>query len=307
MKTSAKALMMFLALLALMVPAGQAAETSPVEHLLYSPEAGGMRPLYVAAVFSPNGGMLNLREGQSEESAMMLQLKGGAILQVFDDQAGDWFQVAAGNQMGYVMRAYLYKGEDLEQVRPFTQVMSVQPPRGQSQLPLLELPDDKSRVLAQLDAGQGVIVLGEINNWRILRAGSNTGYVKADYLKMEIDAFGPGIQGERDYNGSRHLERGATVSAVLKEELFDLYTAFVSLDFDPGYTTLSDITAFDLYINHKLIARIPPHQQEGDAAPRVFALEVPFKHMIGAVALVPVNDRGEQMMEEILFLREASD
>lgn len=150
-------------------------------------------------------------------------------------------------------------------------------------------------------------MLGEINNWRILRAGSYTGYVKADYLKMEIDAFGPGIQGERDYNGSRHLERGATVSAVLKEELFDLYTAFVSLDFDPGYTTLSDITAFDLYINHKLIARIPPHQQEGDAAPRVFALEVPFKHMIGAVALVPVNDRGEQMMEEILFLREASD
>ena len=308
MKTSAKALMVFLALvLACMMPAGQAEETAPVEHLLYSRETGEPQPLYYVAVYSPNGGMLNLREGQSKDSAMMLQLKGGFVMPLYEETVPDWPKVKAAHQMGFVSKDYLYKGEDKEQIRPFTQVMSVQPPRGQAQLPLLELPFDKAHVLAHMDAGQGVIVMGEINEWRIVRAGSTTGYVKAEHLKLEIDAFSPGERGNRAYNGSRHLERGATVSAVVREEVFDLYTAFVSLDFDQGYTTVSDITAFDLYINHKLMARIPPMEQEGEGAPRVFTTDLAFEHFIGAVALVPVNDRGEQMMEEILFLREAKD
>ena len=308
MKTSLLLLLALALIMPLMAPAEQVAqEETRVEHLLYSKETGEPQPLYYVAVYSPNGGMLNLREGQGKDSAMMLQLKGGFVMPLYEETNPAWPKVKAAHQMGYVSKDFLYKGEDKEQIRPFTQVMSVQPPRGQSQLPLLELPFDKAHVLAQMDAGQGVIVMGEINQWRIVRAGSHTGYVKVEHLKLEIDAFGPGEQGDRAYNGSRHLERGVTVSAVLREEVFDLYTAFVSLDFDPGYTTVSDITAFDLYINHKLMARIPPMEQGEEGAPRVFTTDISFKHLIGAVALVPVNDRGEQLMENILFLGEAKD
>lgn len=307
-KTTLLLMMTLALLLPLAAPAEQVApDMEQVEHLLYSRETGEPQPLYYVAVYSPNGGMLNLREGQRKDSAMMLQLKGGFVMPLYEETDRNWPKVKAAHQMGYVSKDYLYKGEDVEQIRPFTQVMSVQPPRGQAQLPLLELPFDNAHVLAQMDAGQGVIVMGEINEWRIVRAGDQTGYVKAQYLKLEIDAFGPGEQGDRAYNGSRHLERGLTVSAVVREEVFDLFTAFVSLDFDPGYTTVSDITAFDLYINHKLMARIPPMAQEGEGAPRVFTTDISFKHFIGAVALVPVNDRGEQLMNDILFLREAKD
>lgn len=312
MMKAVRTTLMLLLCLALLLPLTVSAEqvveeTKPVEHLLYSPETGSYKPLSYVAVYSPDGGMLNLREGQSKDAAVMLQLKGGFVMPLYEMDDTSWPKVKAAHQMGYALKDYLYQGADLEKIRPFTQVMSVQPPRGQGQLPLLELPFDKAMVLAQLDAGQAVIVVGQIREWRIVRAGNATGYVKADYLKMEIDAFGPGQEGDHAYNGDRHLERGLTVSAVFREELFDLYTAFVSLDFDPGYTTVSDITAFDLYINHKLIARIPPMKQEDEGAPRVFTAEVPFKHPIGAVALVPVNDRGEQMMEDILFLGEGKD
>ncbi|NLX82320.1 MAG: SH3 domain-containing protein [Clostridiales bacterium] len=307
-KTIVSCLLFCLALGAMTAGARAAEDMQPipsVPHLLYTPEMDG--PLGYAVVISPDHKRLNLRSGESRDSEPLLQVVGGTVLPYYSAPRSEWVKVKAGNQMGYVMSAYLYLGEDMEHIAPTTQVMSVQPERGQSQLPLLELPAQSSKVLALLDAGQPVTMLGLVNDWTIIRAGGFTGYVKTKYLKLEIPAPHFLADEEKDFVFSRMLPWGVKVGGVLKDEGNHAFTAFVHVELLEN-TYQDEIVGFDLYINHVLHSRVPfLKQDENMVQGRVFSSELTFAHDIGAVSLVPVMARGGQMLDNIIHMNKAED
>lgn len=276
-------------------------------HLLYTPEENQPLPLGYAVVISPNGDRLNIRDGEGVDCGSMMQVVAGTVLPYYSNPRAEWVKVKAGNQMGYVMSEYLYLGEDMARVRPDTQVLSVQPDRGETQLKLLELPARSAMVLTLLDAGQPVVMLGAINEWTIVRAGLFTGYVLTQNLKPEIPVIRFSQDEEKDFNFSSLLPIGVQVSGVFKDEGAGAFTVFINMEFLEN-TYNDEVVGFDLYINHVYHSRVPfLKQDENNARAQIFSSEISFAHDIGAVTLVPVMHKGGQMRWATIHMDKATD
>lgn len=115
--------------------------------------------------------LLNLREQPDRSAAVIGRFLSGAQVEVVSS-AGDWSEVVIGTGMGkvkgFVMTQYLAQSARADA----TYTAVVASPYGTQSVVLRDGPSNSYDAVAMLRVGDGVLVIGEMNEFRFVRTGN---------------------------------------------------------------------------------------------------------------------------------------
>ncbi|MFB4210374.1 SH3 domain-containing protein [Shouchella sp. JSM 1781072] len=123
---------------------------------------------------------LNLRSGAGTSHRVLTTLPVGQKLELLQKQ-GNWYQVKAGNQTGWVSSEFVStSGENVDNSNP-----SLGSATTTARLNLRSGAGTSHRVLTTLPVGQKLELLQKQGNWYQVKAGNQTGWVSSDFLSMD--------------------------------------------------------------------------------------------------------------------------
>ncbi|UTR08561.1 SH3 domain-containing protein [Alkalihalobacillus sp. LMS6] len=124
---------------------------------------------------------LNLRSGAGTSHRVLTTLPVGQKLELLQKQ-GNWYQVKAGNQTGWVSSEFVQtsSGNNVDNSNP-----SLGSATTTARLNLRSGAGTSHRVLTTLPVGQKLELLQKQGNWYQVKAGNQTGWVSADFLSMD--------------------------------------------------------------------------------------------------------------------------
>ncbi|WDF04465.1 SH3 domain-containing protein [Shouchella hunanensis] len=128
---------------------------------------------------------LNLRSGAGTSHRVLTTLPVGQKLELLQKQ-GNWYQVKAGNQTGWVSADFIKTdGNNVGENKP-----SLGSATTTARLNLRSGAGTSHRVLTTLPVGQKLELLQKQGNWYQVKAGNQTGWVSADFIKTDGNNVG---------------------------------------------------------------------------------------------------------------------
>lgn len=127
---------------------------------------------------------VNIREGADQDSKKLGVLYkdcGGHIV----ESEGDWTKIQSGDVTGWVKNEYLYFGEEAQELAKEVGILTAY-----SQTETLRVrkePGLDAGVLGLLSEGEAVEAIAEQDEWVEVSYEGTTGYVSAEYVKVEFD------------------------------------------------------------------------------------------------------------------------
>lgn len=117
----------------------------------------------------------------AEKVGVLYKDCGGEIV----EQKGEWTKVASGDVTGWVKNDYLYFGDEAEDIAKDVGMLTAY-----SETETLRVRKDadlESGVLGLLANGEAVEAIAEEGDWVSVNYEGTTGYVSADYVRVEFD------------------------------------------------------------------------------------------------------------------------
>jgi uncharacterized protein YgiM (DUF1202 family) len=288
-----------------------------------------------ATVYSPNGGRVHLRDGDSTSAKSLGLYYPGVEVICNTDPDKEWVSVNIGDQMGYMKKEFLYKGNDPGYVVVRTPIMVVNNANSTAWLNLRGKPSLEADVLGKYRNGEIATVLGEVDGWYHVKLDDgNIGYMMPNYLKVlgavsstpkpgtatpKPGAGGattkPGTESSPNMSGgsthlsaSAHMPRGYTVTASVTEGATHerILDVNIFIKYDSQYTANDDIIiSYNLYINGKKIANVPAYWDEGNtiAAATTFYADIKYSGAINSAHLIPVSGTDGEYSQETVYLK----
>ncbi|WP_245628056.1 SH3 domain-containing protein [Shouchella shacheensis] len=123
---------------------------------------------------------LNLRSGAGTSNRIVTTLNNGQNVDLLQKQ-GNWYQVKAGDQTGWVSAEYLNVSGSS---RDASEGSSIGSATTTARLNLRSGASTSNRIVTTLNNGQALTLLQKQGSWYQVKAGSQTGWVSAEYLNV---------------------------------------------------------------------------------------------------------------------------
>lgn len=124
-----------------------------------------------------NATSLNLRSGPSTDYERITLIMKNQRLVILDKGDGKWYHVNYEGKVGYVDADYLKDVNTVENFNASGEITA-------TSVRLREKPNTDSNVLASLDTGNKVSVIGINEGWYKVKVSGKTGYVRSDLMKI---------------------------------------------------------------------------------------------------------------------------
>ncbi|MBQ6756065.1 MAG: SH3 domain-containing protein [Oscillospiraceae bacterium] len=124
-----------------------------------------------------NATSLNLRSGPSTDYERITLIMKNQRLVILDKGDGKWYHVNYEGKVGYVDADYLKDVNTVENFNASGEITA-------TSVRLREKPNTDSNVLASLDSGNKVSVIGINEGWYKVKVSGKTGYVRSDLMKI---------------------------------------------------------------------------------------------------------------------------
>ena len=129
---------------------------------------------------------LNLRkEADASSKALTVVRKGEALS--FVSESDDWYQVKVDGKTGFVMKGYVVldrKQLEADIEENTVRYASAKSARTTARINMRQLPMTTADIEKVLSNGASIEVLGECGEWYLVKYGSRTGYLMAEYVSM---------------------------------------------------------------------------------------------------------------------------
>jgi len=133
---------------------------------------------------------LNMREGPTIDSDVVKEYEGGQHIEIVGED-GDWYKVAIGSNMGYMLKEYIVTNESPGTPKP----TSTPKPKESSykekdgyvdarSLNLRAEPTTDADIVKEFSKGQTLKIVGETDGWYKVVIGGVTGYMTKDYVSL---------------------------------------------------------------------------------------------------------------------------
>ncbi|WP_437183586.1 SH3 domain-containing protein, partial [Shouchella xiaoxiensis] len=150
---------------------------------------------------------LNLRAGAGTSHRVLTTLPVGQKLEIIK-QEGNWLQVKAGSQTGWVSSDHVKTSGNTTQPAP-----SIGTGETTARLNLRAGAGTSHRVLTTLPLGQKLEIIKQEGNWLQVKAGSQTGWVSSDHVKTSGNTTQPAPSiGTGETTARLNLRAGAGTS-----------------------------------------------------------------------------------------------
>lgn len=124
-----------------------------------------------------NATSLNLRSGPSTDYERITLIMKNQRLVILDKGDGKWYHVNYEGKVGYVDADYLKDVNTVENFNASGEITA-------TSVRLREKPNTDANVLASLDSGNKVSVIGINEGWYKVKVSGKTGYVRSDLMKI---------------------------------------------------------------------------------------------------------------------------
>ena len=124
-----------------------------------------------------NATSLNLRSGPSTDYERITLIMKNQRLVILDKGDGKWYHVNYEGKVGYVDADYLKDVNTVENFNASGEITA-------TSVRLREKPNTDANVLASLDSGNEVSVIGINEGWYKVKVSGKTGYVRSDLMKI---------------------------------------------------------------------------------------------------------------------------
>ncbi|MFK8913923.1 SH3 domain-containing protein [Shouchella clausii] len=133
--------------------------------------------------FGTTTARLNVRTGPGTSHSIVTTLDKDTKIELLAKQ-GNWYQIAVGNTTGFVSGDYLKLDKPSEDNVEDSDQEPISYGETTARLNLRSQPNTSSNVLTTLALGQKLEILKKEGNWYRVRAGHQSGWVSADYVKI---------------------------------------------------------------------------------------------------------------------------
>jgi uncharacterized protein YgiM (DUF1202 family)/beta-N-acetylglucosaminidase len=133
--------------------------------------------------FGTTTARLNVRTGPGTSHSIVTTLDKDTKIELIAKQ-GNWYQIAVGNTTGFVSGDYLKLDKPSEDNVEDSDQEPISYGETTARLNLRSQPNTSSNVLTTLALGQKLEILKKEGNWYRVRAGHQSGWVSADYVKI---------------------------------------------------------------------------------------------------------------------------
>ncbi|WP_312009238.1 SH3 domain-containing protein, partial [Shouchella clausii] len=133
--------------------------------------------------FGTTTARLNVRTGPGTSHSIVTTLDKDTKIELLAKQ-GNWYQIAVGNTTGFVSGDYLKLDKPSEDNVEDSDQEPISYGETTARLNLRSQPNTSSNVLTTLALGQKLEILKKEGNWYRVRAGHQSGWVSADFVKM---------------------------------------------------------------------------------------------------------------------------
>jgi mannosyl-glycoprotein endo-beta-N-acetylglucosaminidase len=165
--------------------ASQKQDASPIPVTPTSPAPAPQAAEPISKYVKLDSGSLNMRNGASTSSSVIVKLAKGTQVKVLSESAG-WAKIEVYGKTGFVSSTYLSKENPSTVVKPTeapapTTIKYVNVSPG-SNLNVRKSPSATSGILTKLQAGTEVTLYSEANGWAKIKVNGVDGYVSSEYL-----------------------------------------------------------------------------------------------------------------------------
>ncbi len=160
--------------------------------------------------FGTTTARLNVRTGPGTSHSIVTTLDKDTKVELLAKQ-GNWYQIAVGNTTGFVSGDYLKLDKPSEDNIEDSDQELISYGETTARLNLRSQPNTSSNVLTTLALGQKLEILKKEGNWYRVRAGHQSGWVSADYVKISsngVDKESPSL-GSATTTARLNLRSGA--------------------------------------------------------------------------------------------------
>ncbi|GIN15274.1 hypothetical protein J32TS2_06300 [Shouchella clausii] len=160
--------------------------------------------------FGTTTARLNVRTGPGTSHSIVTTLDKDTKVELLAKQ-GNWYQIAVGNTTGFVSGDYLKLDKPSEDNVEDSDQELISYGETTARLNLRSQPNTSSNVLTTLALGQKLEILKKEGNWYRVRAGHQSGWVSADYVKISsngVDKESPSL-GSATTTARLNLRSGA--------------------------------------------------------------------------------------------------
>ncbi|MFP7334685.1 SH3 domain-containing protein, partial [Shouchella clausii] len=133
--------------------------------------------------FGTTTARLNVRTGPGTSHSIVTTLDKDTKIELLAKK-GNWYQIAVGNTTGFVSGDYLKLDKPSEDNVEDSDQEPISYGETTARLNLRSQPNTSSNVLTTLALGQKLEILKKEGNWYRVRAGHQSGWVSADFVKM---------------------------------------------------------------------------------------------------------------------------
>ncbi|WP_257006662.1 SH3 domain-containing protein, partial [Shouchella clausii] len=160
--------------------------------------------------FGTTTARLNVRTGPGTSHSIVTTLDKDTKVELLAKQ-GNWYQIAVDNTTGFVSGDYLKLDKPSEDNVEDSDQELISYGETTARLNLRSQPNTSSNVLTTLALGQKLEILKKEGNWYRVRAGHQSGWVSADYVKISsngVDKESPSL-GSATTTARLNLRSGA--------------------------------------------------------------------------------------------------
>ena len=172
-------------------------------------------------------GNLNVRKAPAEDGKLLGKLPEHGAVEILDEEDG-WYHIKSGELKGYVKAEYIATGDEALAIaaKELTTMATV---TGDG-LRIRENPSTDSKIIINLNTGEKLPVLEELDGWVKVAVDSDEGYVSADFVEIADElptaksldelAYGTGVSDVRvalvnnalQYVGNRYVWGGTSLT-----------------------------------------------------------------------------------------------
>lgn len=165
-----------------------------------------------------NATSLNLRSGPSTDYERVTLIMKNQRLVILDKGDGKWYHVNYEGKVGYVDADYLKDVNTVENFNASGEITA-------DSVRLREKPNTGSAILAALDSGTKVNVIGINEGWYKVKVSGKTGYVRSDLMK---------ITGESSEAATEYVPADKSEGSELGRKIVKLALQFEGYDYVYG-------------------------------------------------------------------------
>lgn len=200
-----------------------------VSMLYITAEAGNIA--YGAATIKATS--LNVRSGPGTDNTVVGTVQNGDIVVILEKTSSDWYHINYRGIDGYVMSTYL---DNVLLAENFTAIGRV----NGDDLLMRSGPSTSNSVVGSFNYGDIVNLIGINNGWYKLKCGSDTGYVRSDYITIVSDQAQVETAVEAASSADDHIvTQLSSEQATAGQQLVTYAMQYVGLEYVYGGTSPS--------------------------------------------------------------------